>query len=235
MLTKLNRQKSAANFRRSSMFLPRASAMKRFIWSAQIFLLTFPVYADVSVYGKTSSLGDGVEIAFPITQTLDGRLAYTAGTDTASTYSSSYESFYRGTAKKKNLELMFDWHIEKSSCLRGSIGLVNFNHHIEMSSDRMKIGGITTSIGPGEYINATVDFRKFAPYLGIGCGRTKNNRGLSFTSDMGLFYMGSPNSVKVTTNIAGATANDEAAAAEDLRGANVKFFPVISIGIGYTF
>ena len=88
----------------------------------------------------------------------------------------------------------------------------------------------------GEYVNAAINFNKVAPYLGIGWGRTPKNSGLSFTSDIGIMYQNSPKA-SVTTNIPGVSAADINQANSDLNSSlsSYKFYPVISIGIGYTF
>jgi len=95
---------------------------------------------------------------------------------------------------------------------------------------------LTSAISANPSVDASIDFRKIAPYLGIGWGRTPKNTGLSFTSDIGILFQGTPNS-NVTTNITGVTSTDITQANAQLQDSvkNYNIYPVISVGIGYSF
>lgn len=213
--------------------------MKKIVLAAALSALTLPAYADTTVNGKLSTLGLGVEAAFPMTQSVDTRIglntykygfnkSVTSGTATAN---------YVGNLNLQSLQALVDWHPWEGG-FRVSGGLVYNNNKFSMTatSGTFNNAGVPVAMAPGEYVNATVDFNKVAPYLGIGWGRTPKNTGLSFTSDIGVIFQGTPNGT-VTTNIAAATAADKANANASLNDSlkNFNIYPVISIGVGYTF
>jgi hypothetical protein len=88
-----------------------------------------------------------------------------------------------------------------------------------------------------------VDFNKAAPYFGIGYGRPIN-RGLSLIFDLGVMSQGSPKSkIDVTCGSAASAAqcaqlkSDAQAEQSKLDDSlhNFKYYPVISLGLAYTF
>jgi len=201
--------------------------------------LTLPAYGDTTVNGKLSTLGLGVEAAFPMTETVDARIGL-------NTYKYNFSKArksgiatanYSGNLNLQSLQALADWHPWEGS-FRVSCGLVYNNNKLSMSATggAFDIGGIATPIAAGQHVNATVNFSRVAPYLGIGWGRTPKNTGFSFTSDLGIMFQATP-SGSVTTNIPGATAVDIATANASLNDSMKKFniYPVISVGIGYTF
>lgn len=217
--------------------------MKKIMLALTLAALALPAYADTTVNGKLSTLGLGVEAAFPMTPSVDARIGlntYKYGFDKATTSNGSTTN-YSGDLKLQSLQAMADWHPWESS-FRMSGGLVYNNNEFTMAGQA--IGGII-NIGGNPYsatgaaVNATVDFNKIAPYLGIGWGRTPKNTGLSFTSDIGVMFQGSPKSNITTTGIpvTAALTADTARANADLKDAlkSFKFYPVVSVGIGYSF
>ncbi|TXT23050.1 MAG: outer membrane protein domain-containing protein [Gallionellaceae bacterium] len=213
--------------------------MKKIVLAAALFALAPQAYADTTVNGKISTLGLGVEAAFPITQSVDARIGfntYKYSFDKAVT-SGGATANYNGDLKLQSLQALADWHPWEGS-FRLSGGLVYNNNKFDMTatSGTFNNVGAPVAMAAGEYVNATVDFDKVAPYLGIGWGRTPKNTGLSFTSDIGVMFQGTPKGA-VTTNIGAATAADIANANASLNDSlkNFKIYPVLSIGIGYTF
>ena len=216
--------------------------MKKIIFAAALSALTLPAYADVTINGKVSTLGLGMEVAFPMAQSIDGRIglnSFKYNLNKTST-SNGLSTDYNGDLKLSSLEALADWHPFAGS-FRMSGGLIYNNNSLDMTArptaGSVNIGGHNyTGVTSGQSVNAAVEFKKVAPYLGIGWGRTPKNTGLSFTSDIGIMYQGSPKS-SVTTNIPGVTNADISQANSDLNGSlsSYKFYPVISIGVGYTF
>lgn len=215
--------------------------MKKLALAAILSSFTLPAFADATANAKLSTLGFGVEAAIPLTQSVDARIGYNGyryDFDKTST-SNGVPTNYSGDLKLSNAQVLADWHPWGGS-FRLSAGVIFNNNKFEMtaqpSGTTVNIGGTPYTIGAGEAVNATVDFNKTAPYLGIGWGRTPKNSGLSFTSDIGVMFQGKPKG-SVTTNIAGVNQNDVNRANTDLNDAldNFRFYPVISFGIGYTF
>lgn len=216
--------------------------MKKIIFAAAFSALTLPAYADVTINGKVSTLGLGMEVAFPMAQSIDGRIGlnrYKYNINKTST-SNGLTTDYNGDLNLSSLEALADWHPFAGS-FRMSGGLIYNNNSVNMTArptgGTVNVGGTAYPINTsGQSVNAAIEFKKVAPYLGIGWGRTPKNTGLSFTSDIGIMYQGSPKA-NVTTNIPNVTSADISQANSDLNSSmsSYKFYPVISIGVGYTF
>ncbi len=216
--------------------------MKKIVLVIAAFALS-PAFAlaDTTVNGKISTLGLGAEAAFPVTSSVDARIGINSYNYNfnKSTNSNGLATNYNGKLDLQSLQALADWHPMEGS-FRVSGGLVYNNNKFSLtalpSAGQVSVGGTNYTIGAGQSVNAAVDFNKVAPYLGIGWGRTPKNTGLSFTSDIGLLFQGSPKG-SVTTNVTGVTAASLAQANADLNSSlkNFKIYPVISFGIGYTF
>ena len=216
--------------------------MKKIIFAAAFSALTLPAYADVTINGKVSTLGLGMEVAFPMVQSIDGRIGlntFKYNNINKTSTSNGLATDYNGDLNLSSLEALADWHPFTGS-FRMSGGLIYNKNNLNMTArptgGSVNIGGQTyTGVTSGQYVNAAIEFKKVAPYLGIGWGRTPKNTGLSFTSDIGIMYQGSPKA-NVTTNVPGASASINQANS-DLNSSlsSYKFYPVISVGVGYTF
>ncbi|RJF92803.1 hypothetical protein D3871_27535 [Noviherbaspirillum saxi] len=93
-------------------------------------------------------------------------------------------------------------------------------------------------------VDAQVDFRKFAPYLGIGWGNAvAKNKGWGFSTDLGVLFQGSPRTSMTHTGCTLASplcamlAADIADENRDLQNEvnDLKAFPVLRIGVSYSF
>jgi len=239
--------------------------MKNLILATALSTLAFHVYADdavpadantpssthrdITVDGKISTLGLGVEAVFPMTQSVDARIGLNAFNFTLNKSSDAspgkIATNYSGNFDLQSFQALADWHPWQSS-FRVSGGLVYNNNQFKMTATPVPgkniiyINGnpysLTSAISANPSVDASIDFRKIAPYLGIGWGRTPKNTGLSFTSDIGILFQGTPNS-NVTTNITGVTSTDITQANAQLQDSvkNYNIYPVISVGIGYSF
>ena len=238
--------------------------MKKLILATAFSALTLPVYAENSVpvnsepspatysgsavNGRISSLGLGVEGVFPVTPTVDTRIGINAFkynfSKTTAASPGVVGTNYRGNYDLQSLQVLADWHPWASS-FRVTGGLVYNNNKFNMTalpdaSNFVWIGGqkyaLLSIIGTQAYATSTVEFRKVAPYLGIGWGKTPKNSGLTFTSDIGILFQGSANST-ITTNINGIAPADLAQANADIKDSlkNFNLYPVVSIGLGYSF
>jgi hypothetical protein len=196
---------------------------------------------DMTLNAKVSTLGGGLEVAFPMTHSIDGRLGINKFryTMTKTSTSNGTSQDYKGDLNLESFEALADWHPFAGS-FRMSAGAIYNNNNLKLSAvsggGLVNIGGVNYPVAAGQSVDATIDFNKVAPYLGIGWGRTPKNTGFSFTSDIGVLFQGSPKG-SVTTNITGVSPADLAKANADLNSSlsSFKAYPVISIGMGYTF
>lgn len=125
--------------------------MKKIILAVTLAALALPAYADTTVNGKASTLGLGVEAAFPMTHSIDGRIGFNTFKYSISSTSTSngFTTNYTGDLNLKSLEALADWHpFEGSFCMSG--GLVYNNNKFNLiavpTSGTVNIGGTTYSI-----------------------------------------------------------------------------------------
>ena len=131
--------------------------------------------------------------------------------------------------------LLYDYHPWESS-FRLSVGLYYNGNKIEGTArpkGSVKIGEHTYTF-TNERIDAKIDFKKVAPYIGFGWSSVEKD-GWHFTADVGVMYSGTPK-VNITTNaaVSASDINDEIKNVKD-DIENYKWWPVVSIGIQKKF
>lgn len=219
--------------------------MNRIILAAALSALVAPAYADVTINGKLSTLGGGAEVAFPVLSSTDLRIGFNTFSYgfQQTTTSGGNSTDFDGDLNLRSLQALADWHPFEGG-FRLSGGLVYNGNEFSMTArptgGTINVGGIPYAVPASAAVNAKIDFDKVVPYFGFGWGRTPKNTGLSFTTDIGIVFQGSPNATVTTTDIpdtTGTLAADVAMAETDMEDAmkDFKVYPVISFGIGYTF
>jgi hypothetical protein len=219
-----------------------------FVTAAVLPLLTFPAVAaaDTSLGFRAGTLGGGVELSHAFSQRIGARLNADGYNRTQSKTHDNIQ--YDMKLKLQTVSLLGDW-FPFANNFRISAGAM-FN------GNKFALNGKPS--GPGYTINGTfypaaqvgsfdaaVDFNKAAPYFGIGYGRPIN-RGLSLIFDAGIMFQGSPKSkIDVTCGTAApqgsarctqlqSDAQAEQSKLDDSLH-NLKYYPVISLGLAYTF
>ena len=217
-----------------------------FVTAAVLPLLTLPCIApaDTSLGIRAGTLGGGVELSHAFSQRTGVRLDVDGYNRKQTSTRDNID--YDMKLKLQTASLLGDW-FPFANNFRISLGAM-FN------GNKFTLKGQPT--GPGYTINGTfypasqvgsfdaaVDFNKAAPYFGIGYGRPINS-GLSLIFDLGVMSQGSPKSkIDVTCGSAASPAqcaqlrNDAAAEQSKLDDSlhSFKYYPVISLGLAYTF
>lgn len=110
-----------------------------------------------------------------------------------------------------------------------------------INSGTIDLDGVDYTVADVGSVHAKADFRKVAPYLGVGWDSgDRSNVGLSFSADLGVMFTGKPD-VSLTAQCAGgcpqfiidAAARERNNLQDDLD--SFKFYPVLSIGATYRF
>jgi hypothetical protein len=151
---------------------------------------------------------------------------------------------YNAKLKLLTAGLLYDYHPWEGS-FRVSIGAYYNKNKLTGSAkpareQTVTYGGKTYSGNAIDHIDAKIDFKKFAPYVGIGWSSTQSH-GWHFVADIGVLYVGSPKiySKAYATNPAIQTDLDNHVEKErqkiykDVK--KFKWWPVISIGIQKKF
>jgi len=208
-----------------------------------IALAAFPtaVMADTSIGVRAGTLGLGIELSYPISQRLGVRL----NADSFK-YSRTFNQDnidYDGKATLKTASLLADWYPFANN-FRLSAGPLYNGNKLALSGKptggSFTINGNTYTAAEVGSLDGQVDFKKFAPYAGIGYGRPIGT-GLSLTFDLGMVFQGTPQATLTAT--CGTTPNcaqlqSDAAAQQATLNDKIKdfrYYPVLSLGLAYTF
>lgn len=202
-----------------------SAVLASFLVGAAISAQAATAVADVDVH--VSTLGGGLGVAFPVGDSVAARVGFNQFSKSFSTTTTSANGSisYTGNLKLATVDLLADWH-PFDGVTHLTAGLMYNNNKIEAT-------GIDQ--GTGATVNAAVNFRKMAPYLGFGWSGQAKNTGWSFKSDFGVLFQGAPNATLTSNNpqIAGNLASEQQTLNDKLK--NFKYYPVISFGIGYAF
>ena len=211
---------------------------------APLLLLPGISSADTSIGLRAGTLGLGAELSYAVSQRVALRLG--ADTYTPKMVTVTQEDIdYDAKAKLRSASLLVDW-FPFANNFRVSLGVMFNKNKVTAtakpdSSGKYTFGNNTfdaTQIGTPE---ADVSFKKTVPYLGIGYGRPING-GLSFISDLGVMFQGSPTATlsaactPTTPDCAllqSSVATEQANVNDNI--SKFKYYPVFSIGLAYTF
>jgi len=188
--------------------------------------------ADVD--GHLSTLGLGVGLSFPLNHCLALRVdanQLNRGFST-STAAAGGTVNYTGNLKLSSYDFLVDWR-PFQGLFHLTAGTVYNNNHFDMNSTGpFTLNGVQYNTGT---VTAAVTFKSWAPYLGVGWSGQPANPGWSFKSDLGIMFQGPP-SARLTTNNAAAVGglSAEQAALND-KLSHYRYYPVISVGVGYAF
>jgi hypothetical protein len=219
--------------------------MRKYLLAILVGTLSAPAFAadnnasaDLDVH--LSTLGYGLGIAFPMTDSIAGRVGFNQFNKNIDKTSGQVN--YTGDLKLSSFDVLADWH-PFNGVSHLTAGLMYNNNKFALtavpSGGNITINGHTYPSSVVGTMTAAVDFNKVAPYLGFGWSGQAKNTGFSFKSDFGILFQGKPKSTVICSN----PTNDPTLAADcnvaqttlsdDLK--NYRYYPVISLGIGYAF
>jgi hypothetical protein len=201
---------------------------KQILCVAVMAAVSVPAFAGTDIEAHVSTLGLGLGLGFQATDSVVARVGFNQFNKTYSTTSGSVN--YNGNVKLSSADLLADWHLF-GGVTHLTAGLVYNNNKVDLTSAGSYTINGTTYNGT---MNSTVSFRKASPYLGFGWSGQAKNKGLFFNSDIGILFQGKPQSTVAAT---GVSAADLATAQSDLDNSlkNFRYYPVVSLGIGYAF
>ncbi len=206
---------------------------------------------------QIGTLGVGANFAMPINKNLQARLNINGlkvdktKTKDNITYDASLKLFTAG--------LLLDIFPSESSTFHISVGAY-YNKNKVTGKAKPKNGQYT--INNNTYtaqqlgrLDASLTFKKFAPYIGLGWGGKLDNSGWSWNFDIGVMYHGTPKATLTPVRGSALAHNGDPAhdAAVDNTWNNLvsdvqkeentinkdikkyKFYPVVSLGFVYRF
>lgn len=201
--------------------------------------------AKGTVIGKVGTLGGGLEYVYPI----NSKLAIGLGANGFS-YSESLEESdidYDADLDMQSFSLVGDYH-PFGNGFRLSAGIYSNGNEFSLVGTPTGDDEVFIGDNPDPYtaedlgsLEALIGFKSTAPYLGIGWGKVPNGKGWGFDADLGVLFQGSPE-VSLTATCADDVVCDELEddiAAEEASLAvdaeDFEMFPVISLGVSYSF
>ncbi|TCS37399.1 hypothetical protein EDC30_104202 [Paucimonas lemoignei] len=199
----------------------------------------------VGVTGELGTTGVGVHFSVPLTSSINARIG--ANVLNYSFDGSTSNVDYDFKLKLRTVDALLDW-FPTANQFRLTAGVIYNGNKVDAvglpTAGTYTLNGNVYNAATAGTLNGRIDFRNFAPYVGIGWGNAASRtRGWSLSSDLGAFYQGkartslSLNGCSAGPAICNQIAND--VAAENLRLADkaddYRVYPVIRIGITYIF
>lgn len=191
------------------------------------------------------TLGAGINVATPINENFQVRFNVNGATYDHTATEDDIE--YDADLKFVNAGVLVDYFPFESVGFHLTAGAYYNGNEINAnaSQDDYDIGDETYSRAEVGSLDGKVDFDKFAPYVGLGWGNDSRSEGFGFSLDLGVLV----GKTKVSlTPIPGELMDTESSAWQDIltevekERSNVqddldelKIYPVIMVGITYTF
>lgn len=224
---------------------------KRLIWGAVagIALIATPALAMEKIGGlsaKMGTLGIGAEYVQPITEHFSLRAGLNFLNWNYDFDESDVE--YEGDLKLKTFSLLADIH-PFANGFRLTGGVMYNGNKIDVtakpSSGTYEINDVDYPAEAIDSISGEIEFDDFAPYFGIGWGADPlADSPWSFNFDLGILYQGEPDPQLTGRCSAGIPAAacaqfqanlsaEEKELKSDLE--DYRFYPVLSLGVTYSF
>ena len=198
---------------------------------------------DINVALKVSTLGNGLDISKSISEDFSLRFNIN-GLNYSDTQTDS-DTEFEGTLNLLTAGVLVDYYPFTTN-FRLSTGLYyngnNFTGTAKPTAGTtIDIDGTTYSITDIGSLDSKITFNTISPYLGLGWGNDARDKGWGFTFDLGVLYHGQGKSdltanvinPAIAAQIESDIVKEEASINDDL--GKVKLYPVVSLGVNYTF
>jgi len=220
---------------------------KKFTALAAALLVTGAAQAQVGITADLGTTGAGFHVVVPMETYLNGRFGANYFTHDFNKTSNQVDYAIKG--KLQTIDVLFDWYISEGSPFHLTGGLVYNGNRFTATAQASQLGNLTLnghsySTADIGILNGNIDYRKAAPYLGIGWGNAlKSNSHWSFNADLGAFFQGNANvklgntGCTVGTAICNAVAADVEAERLHLQDdvQSFKVYPVLRASLNYRF
>jgi hypothetical protein len=201
---------------------------------------------DLALTAELGTTGIGLHMSLPLQKNLNARLGF--NTLNYSYASSSGNVDYDYKLKLNTFDALVDYFPSEGS-FRLTGGLTYNNNKVNAVGKSNAAGvfilnGTPYTAANAGQINGKIDFRKIAPYLGIGWGNAlKKDTGWGFSADAGVLFQGSPNTSLTSSgctlpgNQCNQLSNDLEVENRSLRDKanDLKLYPVLRVGASYRF
>lgn len=217
------------------------------LFPAACLLAAGAAQAQVGATLDLGTTGAGAHLVLPVAPNLNGRLGVNYFKHDFTERSGVLE--YDLDGKLQTVDALLDWTPRADSNFRLTAGVLYNNSRFDATAapdglGTFRLNGTPYSAADVGFLVGKVDFRKAAPYLGIGWGNALNSeRGWSFGADLGVFHQGSARvSLRsercvalsaLCERLARDVAVEQARLADD--ASDYKIYPVLRASLSYRF
>ncbi len=204
-------------------------------------------HAEIGIYAKGGTLGIGGGVSYGISDALTARVGYTSIKVNHAFHTTNVD--YTGKFKLGGVEAMLDWY-PFSGGFRVTGGAVIDHNKVDIDArlnhTPITINGVNYDVNDLASISGSAKFRSTVPYLGIGWGNVASTNGnFYFIADFGVEFLGSAKvklngtcsqqfeSDPMCAQFKSGVAQEENNLNHDV--ADYKWWPVLSLGVGYRF
>jgi hypothetical protein len=203
--------------------------------------------AQVAVTADLGTTGAGVHLVVPMETYLNGRFGINGIKHDFSKTSGGVDYDIKG--RLQSFDALFDWYLSAGSSFHLTGGVVYNGNRFDARARANTLGsfalnGHTYTAADVGTLQGRIDYRKAAPYIGIGWGNALDQaHRWNLSADLGAFYQGHSNvqlgSVGCVTSKAVCDAIVKDVAAERLQLASdtdtLRFYPVLRASVSYRF
>ncbi|MFT5535554.1 MAG: hypothetical protein ACI8WM_001063 [Burkholderiaceae bacterium] len=201
---------------------------------------------DLALTADLGTTGVGLHVSLPLRQNLNARLGFNTLNYTYA--GSTTDVNYDFKLKLNTVDALVDYFPSEGS-FRLTGGLTYNGNKVTAigrsnASGTYILNGNTYSAADAGQLDGKIDFRKIAPYLGIGWGNPlRKETGWGFSADVGVLFQGTP-STSLTSSGCTAPSTLCNQLNSDLdtennrlrdRANDLKLYPVVRIGASYRF
>ena len=215
-------------------------------FATMILSMSAAAHADVGVSAELGTTGIGVHATLPVLDSVNARIGVNAFNYSYNSSTSNVD--YDFKLKLQTFDVLADYYPISGSGFRLTGGLVyngnKIDAHGKPTNGTYTLNGNTYSASQVGSLNGNIDFRKIAPYAGIGWGNAlAKDSNWSFTADVGVMFQGSA-STSLSNSGCTASAASCAQLNSDIQAENqklqdkvndFKLYPVIRVGLAYKF
>lgn len=203
--------------------------------------------AQVALTASAGTTGVGLHMSTSIQQNLNARVGVNGINYSFSGNTSDVD--YDFKLKVNTFDALLDF-FPGASEFRLTAGLAYNNnkvnaHGVSNNQGTYTINGQTYNAASLGTLDGQVRFRRIAPYLGIGYGNALAvEKGWSFSTDLGVYFQGSPSTSLSNSNCNLPTSAQCALLATNVDAENAKlrdkvkdykYYPVLRVGVSYRF
>jgi hypothetical protein len=201
--------------------------------------------AQTGVTAEIGTTGLGLHLSVPLKDNLNARFGLNGLNYSYDGNTSNVD--YDFKLKMRTVDALLDFY-PTASAFRLTGGVVYNGTKVDArgkpsGAGTYTLNGHTYTASSAGSLNGNIDFRKLAPYLGIGYGNAPKANGWGFSADLGVLFQGSPDTSLTSsgctagTAICTALATDVAAENARLKDEvkDLRAYPVIRVGISRSF